>query len=192
MESKKYNLSKQIDAITIDSINKGAFYISTSHNGVINIYKKSVYNPNSIIAEIDNVNVTKINRIHIDKSSSYMFCSAESSSYIGLMIEPSSFMLLSYLNKPIGIIENSVDITTDGSFAYFLVPGIETGENSKILKYDFSYNYIEEVDLTSVFNASKIDIDDSGNLWVISEDNPRKLTKIWYSGTWNFSTYIIV
>jgi hypothetical protein len=198
MQINKYNIFEEITALFHEEGSQ-SILIATKSGGGSKLYKRNRY---SIDEEISNatVNVTGINNIIY--TLNYFICSVESPSYICVFLRSVS-LDVSYVNKPVGLTEDSIDLTYDSNYVYLLLPGIASGTNAEILKYSKSIvggvlvlTYIDTIDLYKsgdiVINASKIDIDGSGNLWVISEDNPRKLTKVYYSGGWDFITYTLI
>ena len=157
--------------------------------GISPLYKSSVYSPDLVYWDV-NVVADEITFMHQD--STYMYLSLDDTINTGAKVTIATPNIITYFTKDIGVSEKSVDLVDDTTFIYFLTPGILSGENAKIVKYNKSTRvYVETIDLTTVFNAKKIDIDNFGTLWVISDIDPVKLTKVIYSGGWSFTTYTL-
>jgi hypothetical protein len=80
---------------------------------------------------------------------------------------------------PAGINEFPIDIAVNSNNFYILTPGTASGENAKILKYSTASTPVLQatIDLTTINNARSIEVDDSGNLWVVTYESPAKLIK---------------
>ena len=158
-------------------------------NNISILYKSSVYNPNT---RYWSISVTADEIKSIIEDSTYLYLSIDYSTNIGAKITKSSPSSISYFVTQSGINEESVDLIDDATYVYFLTPGIASGENAKICKYNKSTRaFVETIDLTTVTNAKKLDIDNAGVLWVQSDldTSVPKLTKVEYSGSWSFTTY---
>ena len=164
-------------------------YIWLAFYGVANsckLYEASVFNPNILYWDLS-VTSDKINSIVED--TTYLYLALDDATNIGGKVTKAS-PALAYFIKNVGIIEEAVDVTQDSTYVYFLTPGNISGANSKIAKYNKTTRaFVEIIDLTTVTNASKMDIDNTGVIWVQSDlDGTPKITKVWFSGTWQFST----
>lgn len=161
-------------------------------SGLSRLRKVSIFNPDLVYYDIS-VSGTRINKI-IDSSDGYIYLSMDSEDNIGATFyKTNPIGAYGYYIKTIGMMEDSVDLITDTTYVYFLIPGTLSGTNAKIVKYNKSTRiYSETIDLTTVNNAKKIDIDYYGNLWVESNlDSVPILTKIIYSDVWSYTNYIL-
>jgi hypothetical protein len=168
-------------------------YIWLAFEGVSSLcalYKSSVFNPNTRYWDVDVIG-DEITFLHED--ATYLYASLDHTTYIGAKITKSFPSTIAYFTKDAGILEEAVDLVDDTTYIYFLTPGIISGENAKIAKYNKSTRaFVETIDLTTVFNAKKIDIDYHGVLWVQSElDSTPILTKAEYDGSWNITDYTL-
>jgi len=112
--------------------------------------------------------------------------------YLGAKVTKDNPSEISYFIIAGGINEKSIDLINDSTYIYFLTPGIETGENSKIVKYNkISRVYVETIDLVTVFNAKKIDIDGSGNIFVVTDNDPIELVKVWFDSFWQYQIFTL-
>jgi len=155
-------------------------------SNVCSLFQASVFNPNLISWDLD-ITGDEINSIIED--TTYLYLALNDSVNIGAKVVKAA-PAATYFIKNVGIVEEAIDLTRDTTYIYFLTPGNISGVNTKIAKYNASTRaFVEIIDLTTVTNAAKIDIDNTGNLWVQSDlDGTPKITKVWFSGTWQFST----
>ena len=156
-------------------------------DNICSLYKSSCFDPNIVYWDVD---VTGDEITSLTQDTTYLYGALDDVVNIGAKITQLTPTTITYFIKDVGITEKAIDIIIDTSYVYFLTPGVDSGTNAKIVKYNKSTRaYIETIDLSTVTNAKKIDIDNSGNLWVVSdEDSIPVLTKVWFSGTWQFSS----
>jgi hypothetical protein len=178
---------------TISATLINGYYLWLAYEGssnVCHLLKNSAFDP-SVNYFTLNVTANKINQMWQD--STYLFLALNDSAKLGCRINKQNpINSQTYFTKPIGIVEEAIDLIMDTSFVYFLIPGTASGTNAKVLRFNKSATYIQTINLTGITNAQKIDIDSSGNLWVIVNTVPPKAVKIQYiSGVYSFSTYII-
>src|SRR5574343_1853239 len=144
-------------------------YIWIAFYGVDNectLYQSSVFNPNQIFWDLD---ITADEIKSIVEDATYLYLALDDTTNIGGKVTKAS-PAVTYFVKNVGIIEEAVDVIEDSTFVYFLTPGIDSGVNSKIAKYNKSSRaFVEIIDLSTVTNAKNIDIDNSGVLWVQSD-----------------------
>jgi len=167
-------------------------YIWIAFNGISNIcllYQSSIFNPNSRYRDI-NIVANEITNMVDDATR--VFMSLDDVASMGARVYKTS-EYIGYYEKNNTIVEKAIDLIVDSVYIYFLTPGIQSGINSKIVKYDLYYStLVEIIDLTTVLNASKIDIDSAGKLWVQSDlDGTPKITKVWYDTSWHFTTHVL-
>ena len=192
----KYDIAKRIDCSLL--INN-YLYMATKLDGVVKLCVRNALSPSVNQIESSAINVDKINEM--SSSMGRIYCAIDSTTYICLTTD-TSFSAFSYINKPVGVNESSIELVSDANnvgYVYLLTPGNEVGENAKIIKYEkqsdsINLVYVEIIDLSTLNNAQKIDIDIDGNIYVLSdlETATPKLTKVVYSVTWSFTTYNLV
>ena len=148
------------------------------------LYKAAAFNPKWKYYEVTPT-VDEITRMKI--VSNYLYCAVNDSVYLGLVYSTSNpLSLYCTIDRPVGINEETIDITYDASYVYFLTAGEASGENAKVVKYSKATGsplvctYVETIDLNSpiINNASGITIDSDGNIWVVTNETQSKLIKI--------------
>jgi hypothetical protein len=121
--------------------------------------------------------------------SSYIYVLYNNSTYLASRYSTTNPYTTTTVNfaRPVGLAEEPVECTVMGSYIYFLLPGIISGENAKILRYGITGTYNTTIDLSGVTNANSM-TNDGTYIWVISNEDPGKLVRVWYDTTWLFET----
>jgi hypothetical protein len=149
-------------------------------------------NPDSIYFSL-NVTVSEITNLLDD--STYIYFSCDSEVYCaGRISKINPLTTYKYVAVPAGIIEKTIDLVYDSTYIYLLTPGVASGTNAKIIKLNkTTLAYIETINLSDVNNAAHIDIDVDGNLWILSNlvTTTPVITKVYYSGTWQYTNYTL-
>jgi hypothetical protein len=177
--------------ITRTFVSGDYIWIAFEGSTTCKLYKCSVYDVDIVYWTLT-INANKINSIIED--ATYLYLAVDHSTYIGAKIDKNNPTTVTYFTKEESILEQSIDIIQDGTYTYFLIPGLMSGTNAKIIKYNTSTRvFVEIIDLVSISNAIKIDIDNLGKLWVQSNlDTTPKITSVWYDGDWNINTVELV
>lgn len=187
--------NSKVTATFADQTNKMLWVAFLGSNNECVLKKCSAFNPNFIYFTLT---MTANEIFNLDDDSAYLFGAIDSGDYLGFRISKNTPLSgQQYIDIPVGINESAIDLVKVDDYIYFLIPGNLSGENAKIVVINnpaLSYN--ETIDLSKsgdiVLNARKIDIDYYGNLWVISETDPVKLTKVVpISGGWDFETFTL-
>lgn len=185
---KNYNYSlTDITAMVSDITNGEYLWVAFSLNSDNEclLRKVSAHDPLQLYYQL-NLSVNNISSLHI--FGSYIFASVSHASYIAYRISLNSPVSSNTgINIPSGINEVPIDIKDDGTYLFMLTPGNISGENAKILKYTSTGTYITTIDLTTVFGAKSFTIDDNGDLWVITYDNPSDLVRVTEISGGNYS-----
>ncbi|MBN1467722.1 MAG: hypothetical protein JW924_03270 [Fusobacteriaceae bacterium] len=173
------------------------YYLWTAflgESGISKFIKSPIFDPTRILYEI-NLPVDKV--VAIGKNNTYIWVAVEDSNYVGIRINRTNpLSTLRYYSKPIGIIENPVDITV-GNNIYFLIPGIISGENAKLLRFNLTSTSLQEsieLDIggVAIRNASSVDIDvDNEILYIATNEDPITLAKLEDDGGWTLSSWQI-
>jgi len=182
MDIKKFDFATEGTISTFLVDNYFIWIAFESATGIVKLYKNSIFNPVVNYFEMD-ITCDNITNMKID--GSYIYLSVESDDYIGVRLTRATPETgISYINKPVAITEESVDLTIDTNHLYFLTPGTASTENVKIAKINKSALTLDEVISLdesasyTVYNASSIEIDANGNLWIVTYENPVKLVKV--------------
>jgi hypothetical protein len=137
------------------------------------------------------VPVSSINSIVI--SNGYVFLSVTHSTILSIAYSLTT-PLTSFitLNKPTGITESSIACAVDNAGdVYFLTPGIATGQFATVVVTN-NLNVIQEILVMNqegvfVNNASSLTVDSLNNIWVVTQNTPSFLVRIWFaSGGWMY------
>lgn len=178
-----YTSDKQISAFVIDN-NSNFVWIAYKQNsqGYCVLKKVSAFSPDQVYYST-NVAVDEITAMTIDNS--YLALAVEDSIYFGLIYQLSNPVTgITQLSFPSGVTESPNSVISDGSYFYFLTPGINSGTNSKIVKY-FNFGSFVEIliDLTTITNAKSLTIDTSNEFWLITNTSPTNLVRVYNPGS---------
>jgi len=194
-KSYNYGLKKISDHIVDDSGTKYV-WVAFEANATDNckLYKVSAHNPLQKYYNLD-VPVNQINELAID--STYIYLAVEDDNLIGYRYHKNA-PLTNYTTilTPSGVNEAPVSLAVDSSNIFFLTPGVATGEIAKIVKTNLSGTLDEVIILEKsgeeIRNAVSITID-NGNLWVITNENPAKLVRVYEDGgVYTFESWEII
>ena len=188
----RYTFSKkQITAQVADNYNNylwTAFAQNTS--GICYLEKKAKFKPDQTYYSLQR-EVTGINALDVDSSKLYV--AYNDATLLGEIISKSN-PLSSYTQISRGtIVESPVDIVIDGTDLWFLLPGILSGENAQLLKYNTSGVLQETIDLSksglSVVNAKSMTIDANDDIQIITYEKPVNLVRVFElsGGTYDFA-----
>ncbi|GAG89353.1 unnamed protein product, partial [marine sediment metagenome] len=161
-----------------DSYNLWISYLGSAN--ACKLYQVSIFNPDSIQFDVD-VTASKIVRA-IKTGSSLYACFDDSVNFIGKFNASNPSGVQSYQIIPVGETEAPVDIATDGTYLYVLIPGAISGEVAKVYKYNTSLSLQSTIPLDEsagdINNATGIISDGAGNLWITTNESPAKLVKL--------------
>lgn len=187
----------QIDALAVDT-NQGQFLwigFKPDAYGKCKLKKVSANNPKQTYFDID-IDITKIKTMIV------------SGSYILLGIEDTDNFIYRYsvynplgnptiIAKPSGVNESPIEVIADGGFLWWLFPGIESGETSKIVKTNTYGTFQETIDLQQsgdeVKNAASFTYKD-GDFWVATRTDPVELWRVYLDsgGIWTLQKNEII
>lgn len=186
---KNYNFSEhEISFILIDETGGQYLWIGFSQDddGNCSLKKVSANNPLQSYFDID-LAVSEIVKGTI--LSSYIYLALNDDELIGRRYSISNPLSTpTDFDIPSGIVEAPVDLIASGSYVYFLLPGNISGQNAKICIFSTSGTFSETIDLTGITNASAMTIDDNGDIWVVTYEDPVKLIRIYDDGGWQTAT----
>ncbi len=185
---KNYNFSENaINSFIVDETNGEFLWISFSQDASGNcaLQKVSGHNPLQKYFDID-VAVDEIKRMYI--SGSYIYLAYDDDTYIGARYSLANPLTTSTdFSLPAGITEAPIDVLVSGSNVFYLIPGNTSGTNAKIVVLTTSGTFSETIDLSTVTNAVAFSIDDSDNIWVITNESPAKLVRVYDDGGYTYT-----
>lgn len=178
MVNRRFSFSdnETISCMTVDS-SDNTIWIAYEQNsdGVCILEKRSAFDPDLLYFSVEK-EVSKIVKMFV--SGSYLYLAYEDTTLIGEKLYKTSPSLSPVtFTKPVGITENPVDALISTSI-YFLMPGSDSGVNSKIVKFTTSGTYSSTIDLTTVYDATAFDVSGS-ELWVTTDTNPAQLVRVY-------------
>ena len=165
----------QPTAIKYDS---GFLWIAyTLSSGVCTIQKVIATDPSQIAIDFD-ISVNAIN--DIETYISYVFLAYDDSTLLGQRYAKTnpSYTPVDY-DKPVSVTEEAIACLLTSTHVYFLTPGIESGENAKIIKFTLSGTFVEIIDLTTVTNAKSFTIDANDEIRVVTFSSPAQLVRVY-------------
>lgn len=177
---------KKLTAIVYDNYQGNFLWLGFSSNtGICKLLKVSANNPKQVYYELD-VQAEEI--LKIVNHNQYIYLLLKDSTYVSARIHKTTpLTFFSLIFKPIGLPETPIDIFSDLQYTFFLLPG-EDGNNAKIYRtHPDPLVLTLMITLTGVHNvtsmAKKNYLD---NLWVVSNEQPGKLIRIYDSAGFKF------
>lgn len=191
----KLNLSL-ITAMAIDTHNSNYLWVAYQKNalGVVLLQKVSALDPTQVYFNVY-VPVDGITSIKVKNNLVFVAC--QHSTIFGYAYSNTNPLTSwTYINRPIGVIENPIDIGVGATNLYFLTPGNATGEVAKIINITQNNSYVETISIQATAlqanNAKAITVDGSENCWVVTDANPSSLFRVYkVSGIWYFAETVL-
>lgn len=189
----RFNFSsdKQITAIKSDAIDDFIWigFAKNSDNNCV-IEKAGKFRPTqthfSLERAVDEV-------IAMDLDSSNVYVAYDDSTLLGEIISKFNPLTSTTDISKGSYNESPVDVSVDSTDLWFLLPGSISGENAKLLKYNTSGTFQQEVDLSksgsTVTNAEKMAIDSSGDIWISVNEDPGSIVRVFAisGGSYDFT-----
>lgn len=163
-------------------------------NNSCTLRKVSSFDLNEVFYELTPP-VNKINKLIV--TSSDVIGVAESDTYSLIRYDKLNPLNNSQLVTKTVVTESPVDLKINGTNLFALYPGIASAENAKLQRFIVSTLALAEtIDLAKsaeeIRNANSMDIDDNGNIWIVTFESPSVLVKVFSSGGgYDFVSYII-
>lgn len=189
-----YPTNKNITALKVqDAFLWVAFDKNNSNNCIIE--KQFATEPTQTFFTLTRA-VDKV--VKMDADGTKLYVAYEDETYFGefysLTNPLTSFTTIAI---PSGVVEFPVDIFVNGSYVYFLTPGNISGENAKIIKYNTSGVFQEEIDLTksglTIYNAGSMSMDAIGDIYIVTYTDPATVVRVFeVTGGWDFAETVIV
>jgi len=187
MQIRNFNFNQtKINTFIIDTYSGNYLWLGFVKDGTTcNLKKVSANNPLQTYFTLD-VAIDTWKKFAI--YSQYLYTAVDDSSVIGIRYALTTPLVISTnFTKPDGITEAPIDIQVTSNYVFFLLPGLISGENAKICKFNLTGTFIETIDLSLIQNASSFTVIDDTNLWVVTNTEPTSLIRIWNDGSWNYS-----
>jgi len=177
----EYTNNKRISASKSDLTNNGIWitFAKDSDNNVI-IERQSAFDPEQNFFSLTRT-VDAVNDLDIDSSNLYVAYS--DTTLLGEIISLNNPLTITItISRPVGLTEDPVAILVNATDLFFLIPGILSGENASILRYDTSGVLQETIELTktaeTVINASTMDLSDIEDIWVGTNTDPAQFVRV--------------
>jgi len=181
---RNYNFdTTKVTAMLYDE--SGFLWLAFAKNSddVCILQKVSANNPSQIYYEIE-LEVDEIKAFDI--LGTYLYVAVDDATYLGYRYSRTSpLTAVTAISKPVGITESPIAIDNDGTYVYFLFPGLISDIN--ILKYTTALVLNTTITLTGQNNASSFVIDASNNIWVVTYESPSKLIRVYDDGGYTFT-----
>lgn len=165
-------------------------------DGICFLQKQGAFDPSQIYYSLERT-VENINKLFIDSVNIYT--AYDDTTLLGEIISTTNPLTSTIeISIPGGINEKAVDVVAQSGNLYFLTPGIATGENAKIIKYDTNGNLDQVIDLIKtgdiVYNALSFTIDINDDIWIATNESPSNLIRIYDTGgnIWDFQVTPII
>ena len=164
-------------------------------NGKCIIEKNGKFSPKQVYYSL-NREVNNVNAMDLDSSKLYV--AYEDATLLGEIISKINPLTSVTTISKGAIVESPIDVLINGIDLWFLLPGIASGTNAKLLKYDTSGVLQETVDLNKsgniVNNAKSMTIDSSDDIWIVTYENPSRLVRVYEmsGGVYDFAITEIV
>lgn len=165
-------------------------------NGICLLQKQGAFDPTQIYYSLERT-VEAINKLFVDSINVYV--AYDDSLLFGEVISTTNPLTSTIeISIPGGVNEKPVDVTSQNGNLFFLTPGIATGENAKIIKYDTNGVYDQTIDLIKtgdiVYNALSFVIDANDDIWIATNESPSNLIRVYDTGgnIWDFAVTPII
>jgi len=182
MIKRRYTFNNNKITATLKDSSGYYLWIAYLGSGGSCILKKvSAFNPKVIYFNLT-ISVDIIKRIKQD--STYIYLAVDSSSYVGIKISKTNpLSSITYISKPEGITEPSIDLAVGSTYLYLLFAGEMSATTAKVLKYNkTSLALASTITLDGsagdIYNTRTITIDGNGIVWIATYENPIKLIKL--------------
>lgn len=185
---KEFNYSeKSVNKVVIDA-NSGEFLwiaFSKGTNNKCSLKKVSAHDPSQVYFDVD-VDCEEITAMI--KYGSYLFLGVDhANNYLLRYSLFNPITLPTEFTFPSGVTESPVSVVSGGTYLWWLTPGNSSGENAKIIKTNSVGTFQETIDLNIsalVVNSASSLIYDNGDLWVVTNENPLNLYRVYYDASW--------
>ena len=186
---KQYEYSEhEISMNVIDNNNGHYLWLGFKSDGSnCALQKVSANNPSQKYYDID-LSVSEISKGYI--SDSYLYLALSDSTLIGRKYSVSNpLTVFTDFFIPAGINESPIDVLVSTS-VYFLIPGIVSGTNAKIVEMNTNGSYLQTIDLVTVNNASSF-CQNGDDFWVVTNEVVSKYIRVYpiSGGGYNYTIH---
>jgi len=175
-----YSNDKQITAQISDEIDN-FIWISFAKNSDGNciLEKEAKFFPTQTYFSLERA-VDEI--VNLDLDSSNIYTAYDDTTLLGEIISKTNPLTSTTEISRGSYTEAPVDVKVNSSDLWFLLPGNASGSNAKLLKYNTSGVFQQEVDLINSFqtvtNASTMTIDDNDDIWIGTNTDPATVVRV--------------
>ncbi len=175
-----YSTDKQITAQIADEIDNFLWVaFAKNDDGNCILEKEAKFFPTQTYFSIDK-SVDEI--INLDLDSSNIYTAYDDTTLLGEILSKTNPLTSTTEILKGSTLESPVDVKVNSSDLWFLLPGNISGENAKLLKYNTSGVFQQEVDLITsslvVNNAKSMVIDDNNDIWIATNTNPVQIVRV--------------
>jgi len=173
----EYSNNTQITNLRVDNVNE-AIWVAFAKNtdGNVILQRQSGFDVSQTFFNLTR-SVDKLVESTID--SNFLYVAYEDSTLLGEIISLTNPLTTTIqINRPISLVENPIDIATDGTYLFFLMPGIVSGLNSKVLQYTLLGVFVQTIDILTITDASSITADNVGDLWIYTNTVPTNRVRL--------------
>ena len=194
-----------IRRITYTEPTPSAFVVNESDNtiwigfgvssGVCTIKKLSATQPDQVYYNLSR-SVSGINAFAL--STTYLYVAYNDATIFGERIALSNpLTTFTTIDYPVGVNEAPIKVVVDNlGNIWYLTPGVASGENAKLIRYDSSFVFQEIIDLNSsgniVTDATDIVVDSNGDLRIVTNTDPATLVRVYDSGGYTYTVTTII
>lgn len=188
---KKYNFdSTKVSALVYEDTYPGYVWVAFEAHSPdeCRLIKASTFNLHQITFDIPSVPVGRINKIITD--SFRVVLAVDDDTLMGYRYSQfSPFGTNNAVLKPVGIVENAIDVLASSTRHFYLFPGSATGTNAKIAVTDKNGNHLQTIDLipsatgsSPIVDAVSMVLDANDDIWVVTNTSPVMLARVYDTG----------
>jgi len=192
----EYTNDKQITALASD-INNSAIWVAFDINvdGSVILERQSAFDPVQSFFSIDvskDINgndrtVTKIVDLDIYLTNIYA-CYNDTALFGEKFSLTNALSSRTEIEKPVSVIENPIGITANANGIFILTPGNASATDAEVHVFSLSGTFDETIVLTGINNAISLSSDDNDEVWVVTNNSPSELIRIFPDGGSSYNT----
>jgi len=192
---------KQVTAIHLQEDGEHRYlWIAFNNNGdgTCDLRKVDAGDFTQIYADITGIDCNRIN--DMTEHAGYLYLAVDDEIRLGYYYSLSAPLITNgSRGKTLYTNESPIRVVYDGTYSYFLTPGLASGEPAKIIKteqYNMSIDTVIDLQISGdiITNAIGITVNGAlasgGSLWVVTGDNPAKLARVFEASGGGYSIQI--